>query len=147
MHIYTCNWKHSEPHQKSLKLARAPPSPGVSSKNPPGLGDGRRLSLLPGLPPALHRGDRPEPSRMKFHGLKSRSPQTPGVCIWVWVKIKPGTAGFSPRFHLPGFHFVYLFLTRSQTSVYIYIYIYVYTALPIGMGDVRDPFSPCQVPR
>ena len=26
------------------------------------------------------------------------------------------TAGFSPRFHLPGFHFGYLFLTHSQSK-------------------------------
>ena len=40
------------------------------------------------------------------------------LIIWVWVKIEPqGTAGFSLLFHLPGFHFGYLFLTRSHLLV------------------------------
>ena len=35
----------------------------------------------------------------------------------VWVKThQPGTAGFSPWLHLPGFHFGYLFLTHSQVE-------------------------------
>ena len=34
---------------------------------------------------------------------------------WVWVKIKlPGTAGFSPCFHLPRVHLGYRFLTHSH---------------------------------
>ena len=34
---------------------------------------------------------------------------------WVWVKINhKGTTGFSPAFHLPGFHLGYLLLTHSQ---------------------------------
>ena len=37
-------------------------------------------------------------------GRSARSAQ-----MWVWVKIKPlGTAGFSPRFHSPGFHVEYI---------------------------------------
>ena len=34
--------------------------------------------------------------------------------IWLWSKLNhQGTAGFSPCFHLPGFHFERLFVTHS----------------------------------
>ena len=39
------------------------------------------------------------------------------MAIWVWVKNEtPGTAGFSPLSHLPGFHFGYLKLTGSAPT-------------------------------
>ena len=42
--------------------------------------------------------------------------------IWVWVKLNhQGTTGFSPCFHLPGFHLGYLFLTHSHMQLGGYI--------------------------
>ena len=55
----------------------------------------------------------------------------------VWVKISPpGTAGFGPCFHLPGFHLGYRFLTHSHV-------VHVLPSLASGITNYMESCCLC----